>query len=159
MTSTISAEPCMRIREFKSDLWLPRPLEEIFAFFSDAANLNALTPPWLNFRMVTASPIEMSVGTLIDYRLRIRGIPVSWRTRITVWEPPVRFADEQLRGPYTFWRHEHEFESKDDGTLVRDRVSYAVPFDFIAHGLVVKRDVQRVFTYRQEKLREIFIKD
>jgi ligand-binding SRPBCC domain-containing protein len=146
----------MRIREFQSELWLPRPREEVFAFFSDAANLNAITPPWLHFRMVTASPIDMRVGTLIDYRLRIRGIPVSWRTRVTVWEPPFRFVDEQLRGPYRFWRHEHEFESKDEGTLARDRVNYAVPFDFIAHGLLVKRDVQRIFAYREQQLRSIF---
>lgn len=149
----------MRIREFKSELWLPRPRDQIFAFFSDAANLNAITPPWLHFRMVTASPIQMRVGTLIDYRLRIRSIPVSWRTKVTLWEPPVRFADEQERGPYTFWRHQHEFESKDDGTLVRDTVNYAIPFDFISHGLLVKRDVQRIFTYREEKLREIFLKE
>jgi ligand-binding SRPBCC domain-containing protein len=146
----------MRIREFQSELWLPKPLEDVFGFFSDAANLNAITPPWLNFRMVTASPIDMRVGTLIDYRLRIRGIPVSWRTKITLWEPPYRFADEQVRGPYRFWRHQHEFESKDDGTLVRDRVNYSVPFDFIAHGLMVKRDVQRIFSYREEQLRSIF---
>ena len=148
----------MRIREFKSELWLPRPRDEIFAFFADAANLNAITPGWLHFRMVTASPVQMRVGTLIDYRLRIRGIPVSWRTRITVWDPPFRFADEQVRGPYTFWQHQHEFEPKGDGTLVRDKVNYAVPFDFIAHGLLVKRDVQRIFSHREEKLREIFLK-
>jgi ligand-binding SRPBCC domain-containing protein len=147
----------MKIREFKSELWLPRARDEVFTFFSDAANLNAITPPRLNFRMVTAAPIEMRAGTLIDYRMRIRGIPVSWTTRITLWEPPLRFADEQLRGPYRFWRHEHEFESKDDGTLVRDRVTYAVPFDFIAHGLLVKRDVQRIFAYRQDKLRSLFL--
>ncbi|HJT80402.1 MAG TPA: SRPBCC family protein [Chthoniobacterales bacterium] len=147
----------MRIREFKSELWLPHPREKIFAFFSDAANLNAITPQWLHFRMVTASPIQMRVGTLIDYRLRIRGIPVSWRTKITVWDPPFRFADEQLRGPYTFWQHQHEFESQDDGTLVRDKVNYAIPFDFIAHGLLVKRDVQRIFAHREERLRAIFL--
>jgi len=149
----------MRIREFKSKLWLPRSLEEIFAFFSDAANLNAITPPWLHFRMVTASPIKMRVGTLIDYRLRIRGIPVSWTTRITVWQPPHLFVDEQLRGPYRFWRHRHEFESKGNGTLVKDLVNYAVPFDFIAHGLLVKRDVRRIFAYREQQLRSVFLKD
>jgi ligand-binding SRPBCC domain-containing protein len=146
----------MRIRQFKSELWLPRAREEVFSFFSDPANLNAITPAWLNFRMVTAAPVEMRVGTLIDYRMRIRGIPVSWRTRITIWEPPGRFVDEQLNGPYRLWRHEHEFESQNGGTLVRDRVRYAVPFDFIAHPLMVRRDVERIFAYRQEKLRELF---
>src|SRR4051812_10516813 len=88
----------MRIREFESDLWLPRSLDEVFNFFSVPANLNGITPRWLKFRMVTASPVEMRAGTLIDYRIRIRGGPVSWRTRVTVWEPPHRFVDEQLRG-------------------------------------------------------------
>jgi ligand-binding SRPBCC domain-containing protein len=146
----------VRIREFESEIWLPRPLEEVFAFFSDAANLNAITPAWLNFRMVTASPIQMRVGTLIDYRMRLRGVPVSWRTRIKVWEPPHRFVDEQLRGPYRLWRHTHEFESKDGGTVARDRVCYAVPFDFIAHPLFVGRDLERIFAYRQEKLQALF---
>lgn len=146
----------MRIREFESELWLPRSRDQIFAFFSDPANLNAITPPWLNFRMVTASPIEMRVGTLIDYRLRVRGIPVSWRSKITIWEPPFRFVDEQLRGPYRFWRHEHSFGTKDDGTLVKDCVRYAVPFDFLVHGLLVRRDVERIFAYRKEQLRALF---
>ena len=146
----------MRIREYKSELWLPRPREEVFAFFSDAANLNAITPAWVNFRMITSAPIEMRAGTLIDYRMRIRGIPVSWRTRVTVWEPPHRFADEQVHGPYPLWQHQHEFEAKDGGTLVRDSIRYAVPFDFIAHPLFVGRDVGRIFAYRQEKLRALF---
>ena len=146
----------MRIREFESELWLTRPLDEVFNFFSDAANLNAITPPWLKFRMVTASPVQMRVGTLIDYRMRIRGVPVSWRTRITVWEPPYRFADEQVHGPYHFWRHQHEFESRDGGTLVRDRVRYSMPFDWIAHPLFVGRDLEKIFAYRQEKMRALF---
>ena len=146
----------MRIREFQSQLWLPRSRDEVFTFFSDAANLNAITPASVHFRMVTSSPVEMRAGTLIDYRMRIRGIPVSWRTRITVWEPPHRFADEQLRGPYRFWQHEHRFDSKDGGTVVRDHVRYAVPFDFIAHPLFVGRDVEKIFTYRQEQLRALF---
>src|SRR3982750_543138 len=129
----------MRIREFTSEIWLPRALDQVFAFFSDAANLNAITPPWVKFQMITRTPIDMRVGSLIDYRLRIRGLPIRWRTRITVWEPPHRFVDEQLRGPYRLWEHHHQFESKDGGTTVRDRVRYAVPFDFIAYPLMVRR--------------------
>jgi len=146
----------MRIREFKSELWLRRPREEVFSFFSDAGNLNAITPAWVHFRMVTAGPIHMREGTLIDYRMRIRGVPVSWRTKITLWDPPHAFIDEQVHGPYRLWKHEHLFESRDGGTLVRDYVRYAVPFDFLAHPLFVGRDVRRIFAHREEKLHELF---
>ncbi|HKP93058.1 MAG TPA: SRPBCC family protein, partial [Chthoniobacterales bacterium] len=125
-------------------------------FFADAANLDAITPPWLRFRTVTPAPIHMDAGTVIEHRLRIRGFPVRWRSRITVWEPPRRFVDEQVRGPYRLWRHEHEFEDRDGGTLVRDRVHYAVPFDFLVHELLVRRDVERIFTYRTDCLRRRF---
>lgn len=146
----------MKIRHFVSELWLPRAREEVFAFFSDARNLNSITPPWVRFRMVTTGPIEMQAGALIDYKLRVHGFPVRWRTKITEWEPPVRFVDEQLRGPYRLWIHEHEFEARDGGTLVRDRVRYAVPFDFLVHTLFVRRDVARIFAYRTEELRRRF---
>jgi ligand-binding SRPBCC domain-containing protein len=142
----------MRVRE----LWLPRSREEVFAFFADAANLDAITPPWLKFRTVTPAPIRMEKGTLLDHELRIHGFPLRWRSRITEWQPPARFVDEQVRGPYRLWRHEHEFEERDRGTLMRDRVHYAVPFDFIAHPLLVRRDVARIFAYRTERLRERF---
>lgn len=142
----------MKVRRFESELWLPRPREEVFAFFADARNLDAITPPWVCFRMETAGPVEMKAGALIDYKLRVRGFPIRWRTRITEWEPPFRFVDEQLRGPYRLWIHEHQFESRDDGTLVRDRVRYAVPFDFLVHKLFVRRDVARIFAYRTQAL-------
>jgi ligand-binding SRPBCC domain-containing protein len=146
----------MRIREFQTELWLPRPREEIFAFFADAANLDAITPPWVHFHTVTRAPIEMRPGTLIDHKLRIHGLPIRWRSRITVWEPPARFVDEQVRGPYRLWRHEHVFEERDAGTLVRDRVQYAVPFDFVVHDLLVRRDVEKIFAHRTETLRQRF---
>jgi ligand-binding SRPBCC domain-containing protein len=146
----------MRIREFQTELWLPRPREEVFAFFADAANLDAITPPWVHFHTVTPAPIEMRPGTLIDHKLRIHGVPIRWRSRITVWEPPARFVDEQVRGPYRLWRHEHVFEERDAGTLVRDRVQYAVPFDFVVHELFVRRDVEKIFAHRTETLRQRF---
>jgi ligand-binding SRPBCC domain-containing protein len=146
----------MKIRHFLSELWLPRPREEVFAFFSDARNLDAITPPWVRFRMLSAGQIEMKAGALIDYRLRVHGFPIRWRTRITEWEPPVRFVDEQLRGPYRLWVHEHEFESREGGTLMRDHVRYAVPFDFLVHKFFVQRDVARIFAYRTESLRRRF---
>ena len=146
----------MKVRQFLSELWLPQPREEVFAFFSEAGNLDAITPPWVRFRRVTPGPIEMKAGALIDYKLRVHGFPIRWRTKITEWNPPVRFVDEQLRGPYRLWIHEHEFEPRDGGTLVRDRVRYAVRFDFLVHNLFVRRDVARIFAYRTEHLRRRF---
>jgi ligand-binding SRPBCC domain-containing protein len=146
----------MKLHDFQIELWLPLPPEELFPFFGDAANLDDITPPWLNFRVVTPPPIEMREGALIDYKLRVRGIPWSWRTRINVWQPPHRFVDEQLRGPYRQWIHEHTFEARDGGTLARDRVCYAVPFDFIAHRWLVRPDVEKIFAFRQEALRNRF---
>lgn len=146
----------MKIREFQSELWLPLPPEELFSFFADAGNLDAITPPWLNFHIVTPPPIELREGALIDYKLRVRGIPLRWRTRINVWQPPHRFVDEQLRGPYRQWIHEHTFEARGGGTLARDMVHYAVPFDFIAHRWLVRPDVEKIFAFRQEALRARF---
>jgi ligand-binding SRPBCC domain-containing protein len=146
----------MRVHEFKTELWLPLPPEEIFPFFSDANNLDAITPPWLHFQVVSTQPVEMRVGALIDYKLSLYGLPLRWRTLIQEWQPPHRFVDEQLRGPYRQWIHEHTFEPHNGGTLARDVVHYAVPFDFIAHPLFVRRDIERIFTFRQESLRAIF---
>lgn len=146
----------MRVREFSTELWLPLPPEKLFPFFADAANLDALTPPWLNFQIVTPLPVTMRAGTLIDYRLRLRGVPIRWRTQIKVWEPPCRFVDEQIRGPYRQWIHEHTFELRDGGTLARDVVHYATPFDFLVHRWLVRPDVEKIFAYRAEVLRKIF---
>lgn len=146
----------MRIREFKTELWLPLPPEKVFPFFADAFNLEAITPPWLNFNILTPRPIPMREGTLIDYRLRVRGLPLRWRTRISAWQPPHRFVDEQLRGPYRQWIHTHTFEVRDGGTLCRDIVQYAVLFDYIVHPLFVRRDVEKIFAFRQAALRARF---
>jgi ligand-binding SRPBCC domain-containing protein len=146
----------MRIHQFSSEIWLARPIEEVFAFFSDAANLDSITPPWLSFRTITRQPIEMHAGTVIDYKLRVRGFPVWWRTEITEWEPPYHFLDEQIRGPYRLWIHAHEFQSRNGGTLVCDNVRYAVPFDWLLHKFLVRPDVQRIFSYRADCLRRRF---
>jgi len=142
----------MRVRHFKADVWLPLPPEEIFPFFADAENLDLITPPWLHFRIVTPRPIEMNVGTTIDYRLRLHGLPLRWRTLIKEWQPPHRFVDEQVRGPYRRWIHEHTFEPCDGGTLARDVVHYALPLDFIFHPLFVRRDIEKISAFRRESL-------
>lgn len=136
--------------------WLSRPVGEVFLFFADAGNLDVITPPWLRFEILTPRPIAMQVGARIDYRLRLRGLPVRWQSEITAWEPPQRFVDEQRRGPYRAWIHEHTFAERDGGTLIGDHVRYAVPGGWLADRLFVRRDVANIFAYRQEKLRELF---
>jgi ligand-binding SRPBCC domain-containing protein len=135
---------------------LPQVREDVFRFFADAFQLETLTPPWLNFAVLTPAPIDICAGTLIDYRLRLHGVPIRWRTRISMWEPPFRFVDEQLRGPYRRWRHEHTFESIDGGTLCRDVVDYAVPFGRLIERFFVRGELIRIFSYRQNRLRELF---
>jgi len=140
---------------FRSELWLPRPREEVFNFFGDARNLQAITPPFLNFVVLTPAPIEMRAGTLIDYKLRVRWIPFRWRTLIREWEPPFRFVDEQLRGPYRQWIHEHTFGERDGGTLARDVVRYSVFGGALIDRLFVRRDVKKIFAYRTQRLLEL----
>lgn len=135
-----------------TELRLPTPLVEVFEFFSDAYNLEEITPPWLHFSVQTPAPIEMKRGALIDYRLRLHGIPIRWRTEITAWEPPFHFVDEQVRGPYRYWRHEHTFEGKDGETIAHDQVDYSVPGGALIHWLLVKSDVRRIFEYRSQIL-------
>jgi ligand-binding SRPBCC domain-containing protein len=146
----------MRVRNFQSQLWLPQSRDKVFAFFSDAQNLDLITPPWLHFRTITPYSGEMRPGMLMDHRLRLHGFPLRWRSKITDWDPPARFVDEQVRGPYRLWIHEHRFEERNNGTLVRDHVSYAVLFDFLFHRLFIRPDIERIFGYREKKLREIF---
>jgi ligand-binding SRPBCC domain-containing protein len=146
----------MRTFSLDSRVWLPRPPAAVFEFFADARNLDALTPPWLHFRILTPDPIEMLVGTQIAYRLRFRGIPLRWDSEITVWDPPHRFVDVQRRGPYRKWVHEHTFEEQDGGTLVADRVTYAVLGGRLVQRLLVAPDLQRIFAYRRHKLLDLF---
>jgi len=146
----------LRIFESNHELWLPRPLEEVFAFFSDAANLERITPPWLEFRIVSPLPIEMRPGARVDYRLKLRGLPLRWQSEITAWQPPHRFVDEQRRGPYRLWWHEHDFERRDGGTLARDRVRYSVWGGALIDRLLVRRDVAEIFAFRREALKHLF---
>jgi ligand-binding SRPBCC domain-containing protein len=146
----------MKSSTHSSSIWLPRPLDELFPFFAEARNLGEITPPWLSFSVITPEPIIVEQGTLIDYRLRWRGIPIRWRTKILEWDPPHRFVDLQLKGPYRLWHHEHVFEETDGGTRVSDVVQYRAPFARISHPLGVDRDVARVFDYRNQRLAEIF---
>jgi ligand-binding SRPBCC domain-containing protein len=147
------------VRILETEIWLSRSSEEVFAFFSDALNLEVLTPPWLHFRVLTPGPIVMRKGAQIDYRIRWRCLPLKWRTEISEWEPPHRFVDRQVRGPYRQWVHEHTFERHVGGTLMRDRVEYLAPLRLIepvVHRLIVAPDVRRIFDYRTQKMQELF---
>lgn len=138
---------------------LPRPTEEVFPFFADAFNLEAITPAFLHFRILTPRPVTMTAGTLIDYRLRLFGVPIRWRTRIEEFDPPRGFVDVQVRGPYRLWHHTHEFTPVSGGTRMRDVVRYAIPFGplgTLAHALVVGRTLDRIFDFRRRHIEEIF---
>lgn len=146
----------MKIREIHSELWLPVPLEDLFPFYSDARNLEKLSPPWVNFKILTPAPIVMRAGALIDYQIKLRGFPLRWRTRINSWEPPNQFSDEQIRGPYRYWLHEHSFKTEARGTRVIDHIRYAVYFDFLVHDWLVRPDIDRIFKYRTDALKARF---
>ncbi|MBA2349200.1 MAG: SRPBCC family protein [Solirubrobacterales bacterium] len=137
--------------------------EEVFGFFADAKNLEAITPPLLRFSVVTPTPIEMQVGALIEYRLRVHGAPVSWLTSIQAWEPPHRFVDMQLKGPYALWHHTHSFAPDGDThTLMTDTVRYATGFGLLgelALRLFVRRDVERIFAHRAKVIGPLLAAD
>ncbi|WP_437228054.1 SRPBCC family protein [Planctomicrobium sp. SH661] len=135
---------------------LPTSLPAAFDFFSHAGNLEAITPAWLNFRILTPEPIHMRQGTLIEYRIRLHGIPIHWRTEITSWNPPYSFVDTQLSGPYRKWIHTHTFDPHPDGVLARDHVVYDVWGGRAVNFLVVQRDLRKIFEFREQQLRAHF---
>jgi len=148
----------VRHRLLERELVVNAPRERVFEFFSDPSNLECLTPPWLHFRILTGE-LEMRKGLTIDYRLRVRGVPVAWRSEITAWNPPLSFKDEQVRGPYRLWVHDHTFTPVEGGTRVTDRVRYAVPgwlFEPLVHSLLVGPDLRRIFDYRRDRMVERF---
>ena len=142
--------------EIEAEITLPQPLEDVFPFFSEARNLERLTPAWLKFEVLTPDPIEMAAGTLVEYRLRLRGVPIMWRSEITAWEPPYRFVDEQRRGPYRAWIHEHTFEERNGHTIARDHVLYDHLGGRLVNRLLVGPDVAKIFAFRRQKMEEIF---
>jgi ligand-binding SRPBCC domain-containing protein len=149
----------IRFHTLRRQQWVPRPVAEVFPFFSDAANLGDLTPPWLGFRILTPGPIRIAAGTEIRYRIGLHGIPMGWTTVIRHWDPPHRFVDVQLRGPYKLWHHTHRFEADHGGTRMTDVVRYRLPFGVLGRVMntwMVRRDVERIFDYRLERIRQRF---
>ena len=141
------------LRIIRREITVPGEADETFAFFADPRNLEAITPAWLRFEILTPMPIPMGEGTHIDYRIRLHGFPVRWHTRIDAWEPGYRFVDRQVRGPYRWWHHEHRFERADGGTRVIDEVEYASPLRWISEPILVRRDLNRIFDERMSRLR------
>jgi ligand-binding SRPBCC domain-containing protein len=148
-----------RVHRLERSQRIPGRRDEVFAFFADALNLEAITPPFLHFRILSPLPIEMRPGARIDYALSLGGVPLKWRTRITEWEPGVHFVDEQESGPYALWRHTHRFEDQGSSTLMRDLVDYAEPLGplgQVAHVLFVERALDRIFDFRRDAIRRRF---
>ena len=134
-------------------------INTVFDFFSKAENLNRITPPELGFNILTSLPLEMKKGTVIEYRIKLNGIPFNWKSEITKWEPPYCFEDTQIKGPYKIWIHEHRFKEAGENTLMTDTVKYLSPggfLEFIPHNLIVRKKVEAIFEYREKVLTEFF---
>lgn len=137
--------------KYQIEIGLPRP--QVFDFFADAGNLERITPPQLNFHIVTPQPIDIQKGTLIDYELKLRGLPMRWRTEISEWDPPNSFVDRQLSGPYKQWIHRHTFtELGPSRTLIEDEVRYRLPLEPLADAahFIVRRELEAIFEFRQQ---------
>lgn len=142
--------------QLKTRLFVARDLDTTFGFFADAGNLQRLTPPWLDFAILTPRPIPMTAGSLIDYRIRVHGVPLRWRTEISEWRPPHGFVDQQVKGPYRMWHHTHTFVAADGGTLVEDTVRYRPIGGALMDRLFVRRDLVRIFMFRQREILAAF---
>lgn len=149
----------MKIHSFRKRTLIDCPIDDVFAFFSDAGNLERLTPAFLNFKILTPLPIEMKQGALIEYQIKLFGIKMRWLTEITKWEPNRRFSDVQREGPYLLWDHEHRFRKVGNSTLMVDTVRYAVPggiLEPMVHRLFVRNRIQEIFAYRERAITELF---
>ncbi len=149
----------MKIYTLKREQTVPRPLDYVFPFFADPRNLARLTPPSLGFVILTPPPIEMRQGALIDYTIGVVGIRMHWRTLISDYNPPHSFTDVQLKGPYLFWHHTHTFREVEGGTVISDEVRYVMPFGVLgraAHAILVKRQLQQIFDFREKFIAELF---
>jgi len=152
----------MKIYIIKTKQFIERPLAEVFDFFSTPENLAEITPSELNFKILSPHPLEMKQGAVFDYTIKLYKISVHWRTLITTYEPPYRFVDEQIKGPYSYWHHTHIFKEVNDGVEIHDSVSYSIPFGLLGrllHAVWIKRDLERIFKFRKNVIDQIFSKN
>ena len=144
----------------EAEQWIKRPIGEVFEFFSDARNLERITPDFLKFKVLSMSTPVIGPGTIITYKLRVRGVPISWKSRIDGWNPPHGFSDTQILGPYKKWLHVHDFYEKDGGTVLWDRVEYKLhlaPLMRLPFMGFVARDIKAIFEYRQKVIQDLFV--
>jgi ligand-binding SRPBCC domain-containing protein len=149
----------MKTFELKKQQFVPRPLGEVFQFFEKPENLATITPQWLGFHILTPSPIRMKEGTVIEYSIRVMGVRRRWKSRISMYNPPHAFADEQLEEPYTFWRHTHGFAEANGGTLITDNIHFKLPFGAmgrLVHALVIRRQLEGIFNHRRQVIEKVF---
>lgn len=150
----------MKLYTLRREQLLPRSLDEVFSFFERPENLEAITPPWLNFKMITPTPVHMKQGSIFDYTLRVRGVSVHWASIITAYDPPHSFVDQQIRGPYEYWYHTHKFFETDEGTRIVEEVRYIMPYGLagrLAHALMIGPDLQEIFDYREVAVEKLFL--
>ena len=149
----------LKIYELRRQVLIPAPIEKVFSFFSAAENLNLITPPWLHFKILTPLPVRMEKNALIDYSIKLLGVPMIWKTEITAWQPPESFVDWQIKGPYRVWEHTHLFEEKKESTQMTDIVRYAVPGFVLSpfvHFFFVRPRLEKIFGYREQSMLELF---
>ena len=149
----------LKIYELRRKVSIPAPVEDVFSFFSNTENLNLIMPPWLYFNILTPLPIKMEKNVLIDYSIKLLGLRLIWNTEITVWQPPHKFVDIQIKGPYRVWEHTHLFEEKEGGTQMEDVIRYAVPgfvLSPLIHFLIVRPRLENIFAFREQRILELF---
>ena len=149
----------MKTFEINMKQYINKPLDIVFEFFSKPENLEMITPESLSFNILTPTPIKMGKGSLVDYTIRLFGIPIHWRTLISDYEPPFRFVDQQIKGPYTFWHHTHTFQQVDGGVEILDKVKYSLPMGWLGtlvHSIWVRKDLEKIFEHRKTVIQNYF---